>query len=142
MTRRSASVPDITGVDVNVLSADISLTSSTDESYNLTVIVCFLLYLTVALVPFSSVMQAPRIQIVANSVFGALHGIETLSQLVYRGMAINQTTIVDFPRFPLRAVMIDTARHWCNPCMPMHSSSYTRLHMCAQVPGLGHPAAH
>ena len=41
--------------------------------------------------------QAPRIQVVAQTAFGAVRAVETLSQLVYRGTFINATTISDFP---------------------------------------------
>ena len=83
----------ITGVDVNVASNDETLSLETDQSYNLTVV-------------------APTITIHANTVYGALYGLETLSQLVDRGTFVNGTTIVDFPRYQFRATMIDTSRHY------------------------------
>lgn len=51
-----------------------------------------------------------------NSIWGALRGLETFSQLLYTtatGQArMNKTRIVDEPRFPYRGLMLDTARHF------------------------------
>ncbi len=83
----------VTGMDVNVKLNDTTLSLETDESYTLTI-------------------EAPRASIEANSVYGAMHALESFSQLVERGSLVNGTTIVDKPRYAFRAVMIDTARHW------------------------------
>lgn len=83
----------ITGVNVNVESSDETLSLETDQSYNLTI-------------------TAPTITINANTVYGALYGLESLSQLVDRGTFVNGTTIVDFPRYQFRSTMIDTSRHY------------------------------
>ncbi len=53
----------------------------------------------------------------SKSVWGALRGLDTFSQLIYlttdQKLALNDSTwIVDFPRFAYRGVMIDTARHF------------------------------
>mmetsp|Transcript_22987 Transcript_22987/g.53697 ORF Transcript_22987/g.53697 Transcript_22987/m.53697 type:complete len:538 (+) Transcript_22987:3-1616(+) len=85
--------PDISGADVNVLTDDLTLSIDTNESYSL-------------------VVASPRIQLNATTVFGALRGLETLAQLTYRGVTIDETTINDFPRFSFRATMIDTSRHY------------------------------
>ena len=90
--RRLSGYPTITSIQVNVKSADETLALSTDESYTLTI-------------------QAPASQIEANTVYGALHALETFSQKIDR-IFINGTTIHDFPRFHFRASMIDTSRHW------------------------------
>jgi hexosaminidase len=56
----------------------------------------------------------------ASTVYGAIRGLETFSQLTIRtvgdtsAVVINSTkvTISDAPRFPWRGIMMDTARHW------------------------------
>lgn len=52
----------------------------------------------------------------ANTVWGALRGMETFSQLVYTNdqnqLLINETEIDDQPRYKYRGVLIDTARHF------------------------------
>ncbi|CAG2115884.1 unnamed protein product [Medioppia subpectinata] len=56
----------------------------------------------------------------ANTIWGALRGLETFSQLIQHKsdntFAINSTFIVDFPRFTYRGVLIDTSRHF----LPIH----------------------
>ncbi|KAK3576074.1 hypothetical protein CHS0354_018345 [Potamilus streckersoni] len=52
----------------------------------------------------------------SSTVWGALRGLETFSQLLYidsnNEFKINATTIVDSPRFQHRGLMLDTARHY------------------------------
>ena len=90
----SSSSSTITSAQVVVASADESLTLETDASYNLTI------------------SQNGGIAIRANTVFGAVYGLETLSQLTDRGTFVPGTSIVDFPRYQFRATMIDTSRHY------------------------------
>jgi len=87
------------GCQVYVKSADDSLTLETDESYEL------------------SISKAPYIQLKANTVFGALRGLETLSQLIEPGArTIGTYEISDKPRFHYRGSLIDTSRH----CYPLN----------------------
>uniref|UniRef100_A0AAY4DFY7 Beta-hexosaminidase n=1 Tax=Denticeps clupeoides TaxID=299321 RepID=A0AAY4DFY7_9TELE len=50
------------------------------------------------------------------TVWGALRGLESLSQLVeqddYGAYYINKTEIEDFPRFQFRGLLLDTSRHY------------------------------
>ncbi|KAJ8450558.1 hypothetical protein Cgig2_020195 [Carnegiea gigantea] len=55
----------------------------------------------------------------ANSVYGALHGLQTFSQLCNYNfktrlieVGLVPWTIVDGPRFPYRGLLIDTSRHY------------------------------
>jgi hexosaminidase len=52
----------------------------------------------------------------APTVYGAMHGMETFVQLLSRthgsSPTVDAVSISDKPRFPLRATMIDTSRHY------------------------------
>lgn len=88
----------VTELSVNVKTDNATLSLDTDESYTL-------------------VVAAPTSTLTANTVFGALRGLETFAQLVTpgavgQGYTVAETTITDAPRFHWRGTMIDTARHW------------------------------
>ena len=65
-------------------------------------------------------------RIVASTVWGALHALETFSQCVdythAEGYAIHGTQlhIADVPRFGWRGMLVDTARHYLPPQHLMH----------------------
>ena len=54
----------------------------------------------------------PRATLTADTVFGALRGLESFSQLLRADMTIAEQTVVDFPRFAHRGVMLDSSRHF------------------------------
>jgi len=132
----------ITGVDVEVASPDIPLAFGVNESYRLVVgwvgerqgdpksSVCSCACLS--LLPTASVLvKAPRPLIVADTVWGAMHALETFSQLVQRvvggdgdgSLQIWDTpiTIHDAPRFPHRGLMLDTSRHFLPISLIQHA---------------------
>lgn len=91
----------LTSLTVNVLTDDESLDINTTENYTLTI-------------PHSGGVAT----LIAPSVFGAIRGLETFSQLVsWAGPAptsfkVGVCSVLDFPRFPFRSAMIDSSRHF------------------------------
>ena len=75
----------LVGLDVNVTSDELDLSLATSENYTLQV-------------------TYPRAALAAPTVYGALRGLETFSQLLQDNLTIIAQTIVDWPRFPFRAV--------------------------------------
>ncbi|ESP03745.1 hypothetical protein LOTGIDRAFT_136955, partial [Lottia gigantea] len=57
-----------------------------------------------------------RVLIWANEVWGALRGLETFSQIVWKGqddrLYVKETVISDYPRFQHRGILVDTSRHF------------------------------
>ncbi|CAL8114046.1 unnamed protein product [Orchesella dallaii] len=76
-------------------------------------------------------------KIQAWTVWGALRGLETFSQLIWQNgtsnnFFINISQIVDSPRYPHRGFMIDTARHYVDiPVIEtiLEAMSYTKLNV-------------
>lgn len=92
------------GINVVIQSSSDELEYGVDESYNLTV-------------PASGKPAYAHIE--ANSVYGALHGLQTFSQLCsynfrFKLIEISKVpwTVSDEPRFPYRGLLIDTSRHY------------------------------
>ncbi|GAB4855922.1 hypothetical protein Ancab_024562 [Ancistrocladus abbreviatus] len=92
------------GINVAIASPSSELQHGVDESYK-------------------SIVPSPREQAYARleapTVYGALHGLQTFSQLChfnYRTRAIEVKlapwTVIDLPRFPYRGLLIDTSRHY------------------------------
>jgi hexosaminidase len=81
---------------VQVASGDETLSLYTNENYTLFV-------------------EFPNATLKAETVYGAMRGLETFSQLLQADYTIRKQHIVDYPRFPFRSVMIDTGRHFLAP---------------------------
>jgi len=63
-------------------------------------------------IPFEDSSQA---MIESETIWGALRGLETFSQLVHEDgeyLLVNETVIQDQPRYSYRGVLLDTARHY------------------------------
>ena len=88
----------LTSVRVTLASAHEELVFNVSEAYTLSVI-----------------DGTAEGALAADTVFGALRGLETLAQLTeYRsgGPIVRAARIVDAPRFPHRGALLDTARHF------------------------------
>lgn len=79
-----------------------------------------------------------RARVVAKTVWGALRGLETFSQLIWTDEGasnqhfVNETVIRDHPRFPHRGLMIDSARHYLPVSIieqVMESMSYNKMNV-------------
>ncbi|XP_018567236.1 probable beta-hexosaminidase fdl [Anoplophora glabripennis] len=88
---------------INVSKDENKLKISTDESYRLIV---------------TKLEDNIEVKILASSYFGARHGLETLSQLIWLDVnkeklnIIHDVKITDTPKFPYRGLMVDTARNY------------------------------
>ncbi|CAI9090775.1 OLC1v1025612C1 [Oldenlandia corymbosa var. corymbosa] len=103
-TSRFGSSVVIKGIHVVILSSNDELQYGVDESYKLSI-------------PVQGNPLYAHIE--AQTVYGALHGLETFSQLCYfnfetRVIELHQApwTISDKPRFSYRGLLIDTSRHF------------------------------
>jgi len=91
---------EVTTVDIKITSRDETLQIGIDESYSLVI-----------------AAPSPVIKINAQTVYGALRALETLSQIfdynsdlkLYVGQSVS---IDDKPRYPWRGLLIDTSRHY------------------------------
>jgi len=84
-------------LQIKVINKYEPFTLASDESYTLEI-------------------QAPHSTLTTNTVWGALRGLETFSQVVYQNETgsyfAQMNKIVDYPRFHHRGFLIDTSRHF------------------------------
>ena len=90
----------LTSVNVQVSDWSADLQHDVDESYTLTI-----------------TSSSPTVQITAKTVWGALHAFVTFQQIVISqgkcGLIVEQpVAVTDYPKYPYRGVMIDTARNF------------------------------
>lgn len=104
-TNTTTAPPLLTALNILVVDSTAPLQLGMDESYTLTIPT-----------PSDSTTSAT---LTANTVYGAVRGLETFSQLVYFDFTtghyhIDSTpwSIVDYPRFTHRGVMLDLSRHF------------------------------
>jgi hexosaminidase len=86
----------VSALKLSVINGSTPLSAGIDESYNLTV-------------------TAGAAQLHSPTVWGALHGLQSFSQLFGDSAchcAATAVTIVDQPRFPWRGFMVDSGRQW------------------------------
>ncbi|KAH0919580.1 LOW QUALITY PROTEIN: hypothetical protein HID58_027240 [Brassica napus] len=111
------------GLHVIISSSTDELEYGADESYKLVV----------------ASREKPYAQLEAKSVYGALHGLQTFSQLCHFNMKkkvieilMTPWNITDQPRFSYRGLLIDTSRHYLPlPVMKnvIDSMTYTKLNV-------------
>jgi len=95
---------ELGSLEIAVNDAAVELQHGVDESYSIRVTGCDL---------------KPVALLSANTVWGALHGLETFSQLVRRRNAANPKLFIphsvlinDAPNFPHRGIILDTSRNF------------------------------
>ncbi|KAF7116107.1 hypothetical protein RHSIM_RhsimUnG0038300 [Rhododendron simsii] len=130
------------GINVLISSADDELQYGIDESYKLSIAssgdpVYAHLEVSFQLLHFRWFTQSHNYILQAQTVYGALHGLQTFSQLCQfnfhtRLIEVRQTPwdISDQPRFPYRGLLIDTSRHYLPlPIIKkvVDSMTYTKL---------------
>jgi N-acetyl-beta-hexosaminidase len=97
-TAAGAAAEQLEACMVHVSDASLVLNLDTDESYRVTIL---------------SSQPNASCTIEAPTAFGAMHAMETVVQLINRAdRSIAAARVVDKPRWPFRATMIDTSRHW------------------------------
>lgn len=86
---------------------------------------------------YSLLVDRDGILLVADQTWGALRGLESLSQLMWRTsdcsrIYINQTLIQDKPRFPHRGLLVDTSRHYISKSimlLNLEAMAYNKLNV-------------
>ncbi|KAJ4810400.1 Beta-hexosaminidase [Rhynchospora pubera] len=118
------SLPVLAGINIAIRSPNETLNFGIDESYYL-------------YVPDTGSILFARVE--AATVFGALHALETFSQLcnfnfTTKALELHSAplTIYDQPRFPYRGLLIDTSRHYLPVAViksVIDSMSYSKLNV-------------
>ncbi|KAA3677267.1 hexosaminidase [Paragonimus westermani] len=82
---------------------------------------------------YDLLVDSGAIYLIANETWGALRGLETLSQLIWRTsdktqVYINRTHISDRPRFTHRGLLVDTSRHYISKSVLFTNLVGFRIH--------------
>lgn len=99
--RRASSGVSVASLVVTVSSSSEALNDVTDYSYTLTL-----------------ASGSGTATVAAKTVFGALYGLETFSQLVVDGaLAYDAVSISDYPKFVHRGLLVDSGRRFVTPAL-------------------------
>ncbi|KAF8570184.1 hypothetical protein P879_04808 [Paragonimus westermani] len=86
---------------------------------------------------YDLLVDSGAIYLIANETWGALRGLETLSQLMWRTsdktqVYVNRTHISDRPRFAHRGLLVDTSRHYISKSVlftNLEAMAYNKLNV-------------
>lgn len=98
--------------DFSKCSECFSIVAMTPASVTLVLTTITLVLINTSDCRYSLDIAVGNATLTADTVFGALRGLETFAQLVQPDLSIRVANIEDWPRFPFRAVLIDTSRHY------------------------------
>ena len=124
---KASTGPHLSSLDVTVDELDESLSMNTNESYTLTI---------------TAMPSSPKAVVHAKTVYGALHALETFTQLAQQGAMASSydlpaVDIHDFPQYQWRGFMVDTGRrfwpvsllHWLIDAMVVQKLNVLHLHL-------------
>lgn len=101
----------IVGLDVRVVDQHAKLTHGVNESYSL--------HIPAPTKSHAETATILKVTVDAQTIYGVIHALETLSQLVRYDydrelyyFDHTPLTVIDKPRFPYRGLLIDTSRHF------------------------------
>jgi len=123
-----AVVSELAGIWLTVTDTnDVTLRHGMDESYRIHI-------------PYPDSLVDSWIELEAQTIYGALHGLETIKQLLEPGWMLQEGAasifvvrdtplyIQDEPEFAYRGLMIDTARHYLPLEMIQHNLNVMNAH--------------
>ncbi|EGC37294.1 hypothetical protein DICPUDRAFT_30528 [Dictyostelium purpureum] len=102
----TSSTSDKITLSVSINSDDETLQLGIDESYTLNI-------------------AQGSLELKSNTIYGAMRGLETFKQMIVYDVTSNTYSIqcaqiVDYPRYPWRGIMVDSARHFITKNFILH----------------------